>query len=388
MRTRAQVIGLLSLVLVAGLVAAQDRTQAPSTPTPKDELRIVLVGQALIHQDLRTTLPASVAQAREYLGGADVAFTNLETAVAPVGAAVTPRSPTARHSTPDVLDCLRDMGFNLLSLANNHAADLRESGIAVTRQEVARKGFAYAGTGGNAAEAAAAGYLDTPAGRVALVAFAGGASQLTPNTWAGPDRPGVNYLDLRPDGTLDPEQKGRVLDAVRLAGKQARLVVAYMHSHYWGERRGVDGPPGRDPRVDRFTTPEWMEHWARELVDAGAGLFVAHGNPALHGVEIYKGRLILYGLGNYIFHSIGNYDTYGPLTYFSAAVHASVGRNNTVTAVRFTPLVLAMNGQSRGAPFIAQGGEALAVLNRLAELSRSHGTEIRIERERAEVVLK
>ncbi|MCX6553111.1 MAG: CapA family protein, partial [Acidobacteria bacterium] len=378
---------LMPLLLVVGGFAALLVARTPVTSTAPADLRVVLVGQALIHKDLRAVLPASVAQAHEYLQGADVAFTNLETAVAPAGAPVTPRSATAVSSTPEVLDCLREMGFNLLSLANNHAADLSEAGIPATREEVARKGFAYAGTGANADEAAAAGYLSTPSGKVALVAVAGGASQLTPSTWAAPDHPGVNYLELRPDGTLNPEQKQRTLNAVRTAARTAPFVIVYMHSHYWGERRGVDGPPGRERRIDRFTTPAWMEQWARELIDAGANIYVAHGNPALHGVEIYKDRLILYGLGNYIFQSTGNYDTYGPLTYFSAAVDARFTAGK-VTAVRFTPLVLALNGEARGAPFVAQGGEADAILSRLADISRPYGTQMRIDKERAEIVLK
>ncbi|MGA0706245.1 MAG: hypothetical protein ACO3P8_11885, partial [Steroidobacteraceae bacterium] len=61
------------------------------------------VGQALIKRDLRPIAPGSVAQARGYLAGADIVFTNLEGTVAPADAAVTPRSPTAaygRNVTP------------------------------------------------------------------------------------------------------------------------------------------------------------------------------------------------------------------------------------------------------------------------------------------------
>lgn len=387
MGVRAVLTGLTPLWLVAGCLVGQAVAQTAATPPGRADLRVVLVGQALIKNDLRPLAPASVAQAREYLRGADVAFTNLEAAVAPAGAPVTPRTETAVHGMPDVIDCLRDMGFNLLSLANNHAADLREGGITITREEVGRRGFAYAGTGANAAEAAGAGYLETPAGKVALVAMASGAGQLTPNTWAGPDQPGVNFLELRPDGTLNPEQRNRILDAVRAAARQARFVIVYQHSHYWGESRGVDGPPGRERRIDRFTTPAWMETWARQLVDAGANVYVAHGNPALHGVEIYKGRLILYGLGNFIFQSQGSLDRYGPLAWYSAVVDARFA-DGRLTAVEFRPLALAMDGEARGAPYLAQGGEAAAILGRLADISRRYGTQIRIDKDRAEVVLK
>lgn len=386
MHMRVSTAGFALLALAAGWSAVHVVAQTPAPAAARDDLRVALVGQALIHEDLRHGVADSVTQAREYLRGADVTFTNLETSVAPPGVERTPRAPTAVPAAPEVLDCLRDMGFNLLSLANNHAADRLAAGMADTRQEVARRGFAFAGTGNNAAEATAAGFLETPAGKVALVAMASGAAQLTPDTWATPDRAGVNFLELRKDGTLNPEQQERILAAVRAAARQAKLVIVYQHSHYWGDSRGIDGPPGRERKVDRFTTPAWMERWARQLIDAGAHIYVAHGNPALHGVEIYKGRLILYGLGNYIFQSAQSVDRYGPLAWYSAVVDARFSEGR-VTAVRFTPLVLAMDGEARGAPFVAQGGEAIAVLSRLADISRPYGTQIRIDKERAELVL-
>lgn len=378
--------GLLSGLIVGALVQAA-LAQPSITSASSDDLRVVLVGQALIKEDLQSLAPTSFEQARSYLGGADVAFTNLEVAVAPEGADVTPRSDTVALVSPAVLDNLKDMGFNLLSLANNHAADLGEAGIGTTRKEVANRGFAYAGTGDNISQAAEAGYLHTSAGRVALIAMASGSIQLTPDTWATEDRPGVNFLELNEDGTLNAGQKRRILGAVRDAARQAGLVIVYQHNHYWGDSRGLDSPPGRDRRVDRFTTPGWMETWARELIDAGASIYVGHGNPALHGIEIYEGRLILYGLGNYIFQSAGTPDKFGPLAYYSAVVDTRFVKGR-VAAVQLKPLVLALDAPARGTPFLAQGGEATAILSRLADLSRLYGTEIRIEGDSAEVVIE
>ena len=386
MRVPAILSGLVLLSLAAACSAGLAVAPTVAGPAGPAELRVVLVGQALIKQDLRPLVPEAVAQAHAYLGDADVVFTNLEAAVAPAGAQVTPRSESAVHGSVAVLDCLRDMGFNMLSLANNHAWDLMASGIISTREEVARRGFAHAGTGGNATEAAVAGYLETRSGKVALVAMASGARQLTPETWAGPERPGVNFLEVSPEGELNLEQKDRILAAVSEAARRAAFVVVYQHSHYWGESRGMDGPPGREPRIDRFNTPVWMESWARQLIDAGANIFVAHGNPALHGVEIYKNRLILYGLGNYIFQTKNSLDRYGPLAWYSAVADSRF-EDGRLVALRFRPLALAMDGEARGAPYLAQGGEAAAILGRLAEISRRYGTQLQIDGDTAEVIL-
>jgi poly-gamma-glutamate synthesis protein (capsule biosynthesis protein) len=354
-------------------------------------LRIALVGQSLIHEDLRRVAPQSVEQAKGYLQGADVKFTNLETALAPNGVAVQPRTPTVHRTSPEVLDCLKDMGFNMLSMSNNHAWDMGVPGLLAAIGEVSKRGFAHAGTGPDIDAAVAPGFLGTPAGKVALIAMASGAGQLTkPDTWAAPGHPGVDYLDLRPDGTLNPEQKARILASVRAAASQAKLVIVYQHTHFWGEATGIALPPKRETKVNRFTTPAWLIAWTHELIDAGAALYVAHGDPALHGVEIYKGRPIFYGLGNYIFNGEGSLDTYGPLAYYGAVAYCDFAAGK-LAAVRFRPLVLSLDSSDevpRGIPYLAQGGEATAVLERLAQISKVHGTKMTIEATSASVVLK
>jgi poly-gamma-glutamate capsule biosynthesis protein CapA/YwtB (metallophosphatase superfamily) len=348
-------------------------------------------GQALIHEDLRRVAPLAVKQAKEYLAGAEVVFTNLETAVAPRGMAVEKRAPYVHRTEPDVLDALKEMGFNLLSMANNHSWDLGKKGLLAGIVEAKKRGFVIAGTGADGEEAGGAGYLETPAGKVALIAMASGAGQLaSPETWAGPGRPGVNYLGMGPDGKLNAEEKARILASVREAAKKARYVIAYQHAHYWGEATGIEAPPNRDTKVKRFDTPAWMVAFAREVIDAGASVYVAHGEPSLHGVEIYKGRPVLYGLGNYVFNSVQPIDRYGPLAYYSAVVHCEFV-NGELTGVRFRPLVLSLDATAevpRGIPYLAQGGEAPAVLERLAHNSKAHGTRVIVEGETARVALK
>lgn len=347
----------------------------------EEVMRVALVGQALIKSDICATGPASLEQARGYLTGVDVAFTNLEVAIEAPGRGLKPRSANTVPGQPVVLDCLKSMGFNLLSLANNHAFDLQREGIAATINEVKKRGFAHAGTGADADAAAAAGFLDTSKGKVALVAMATGASQLVPDTWAAPGRAGVNYLERLPDGRPNPEHKKRILDAVRAAARESKLVIAYHHNHYWGEAMGSGLPPDREKRIQRFETLPWAVDWARELIDAGASVYVAHGDPSLHGVEVYKGKLILHGLGNFIFESVGGNDRYGPLAYMSAVATAEFA-NGRLTGATFRPLILStvkMGETPRGAPYLAEGAEAELILFRLVDQSRRHGVTLDVD---------
>ena len=369
----------LSLLLLAASSAFADGSES---------LTVKLVGQALVKKDLRSFAPAAVEQAKEYLA-ADVVFTNLEVAVAPGDATVTLRSPAVTHVEPDVLDNLKEMGFNLLALSNNHALDLGITGLLATIEETRKRGIGHAGTGRNADEAAAAGILETPKGRVALIGVASGAIQLVPETWATADRAGVNFLELRPDGSLNPEQHARIIASVRAARRNSDLVIVYHHNHYWGEPRGSGLPPARDRRIDRFVTPAWMEGLAREVVDAGADIFVAHGNPALHGIEIYRGKAILYGLGNYIFQAVSAIDRFGPLAYYGAVIECRFSEGR-LTGIEVRPLVLSQDQsvtEPRGTPYLAEGGDAEVALLRIASDSRRYGTEVRIDGERASVVL-
>ena len=373
--------GALALESIGCGVAAGAQPPSPASAERQSRISIAFVGQALIKHDICQSAPASLAHAKESLRGADVAFTNLEVAIQPAGQNLAPRSKDAVPAPPAVLDCLKAMGFNMLSLANNHAFDLRTAGMFGTIDEVRQRGFTYAGTGADAAAATAPGLLETGKGRVALVAMATGAVQLVPETWAAAGRPGVNYLERMPDGRPNPEHKQRILDAVRAAARESQTVIAYHHNHYWGEARGSGLPPDRDKRIGRFETLPWAVEWARELIDAGASVYVAHGDPALHGVEIYKGRLILHGLGNYIFHSVGGTDRYGPLAYVSVVATAEFSQGRLRSA-RFRPVVLSLvqTGESpRGTPYLAEGAEAEAILQRLAYLSQRHGSTIRID---------
>jgi poly-gamma-glutamate synthesis protein (capsule biosynthesis protein) len=369
-------------VLLAGVLALAALVAAPLEARGQDtNISVALVGQALIKSDVCATAPAAFEQARRYLKGVDVAFTNLEVAIAPPGQKLTPRSATAVPAPPVVIDCLKSMGFNVLSLANNHAFDLERDGIAATIGEVRKRGLVHAGTGADADAAAAAGVLDTPKGRVALVAMATGAAQLVPETWAASGRPGVNYLERLPDGRPNPEHRKRILDAVRAAARESKLVIAYHHNHYWGDPVGSGLPPDREKRIGRFETLPWAVDWARELIDAGASIYVAHGDPSLHGVEVYKGKLILHGLGNYIFESVGGNDRYGPLAYMSAVATAEFS-NGQLVAAKFRPLILSTvkeGGAPRGAPYLAEGAEAELILHRLVDQSRRHGVTLEVD---------
>lgn len=343
-------------------------------------LRVQLTGQSLIKHDLRAIHAGEFPALADFLraGAPHVSFTNLETAIkGPFGGAPTRQNEYQHAADPVVLDCLKELGFNLLSTGNNHSWDLGTPGILSTLHEVDRRGFTRAGTGRNLGEASAAAFMETPAGRVALVALASG--RLRPGAAATAERPGVNEVRLDAERRLIIEDAERVLAAIRFAATQARAVIVYQHDHYWEE--------------DRRLTPDWKKNFARACVDAGAAVFVSHGVPQLHGLEIYRDRPIFYGLGSLIFHTITKPGHYAPEVWQSVVADLEL-RDGRFAEIRLRPVLLNEHGadparfnETRGAPRPARGADARRVLEHFAAQSAEFGTVLHYDGDAARVAL-
>jgi len=165
----AQVL-LLATIYIWPL-AAQVQQKAP------DEFRLLVAGQSLIKHDLRIELPKQLASIRALVqaGNPHVAFTNLETAIQGSYGGSNTRNTEFFHATgPAVIDSLKGFGFNLFATGNNHSWDLGPEGILSTLEALDQRNLAHAGSGRNLGEASAPTFLNTAAGRIALVAFASG----------------------------------------------------------------------------------------------------------------------------------------------------------------------------------------------------------------------
>jgi poly-gamma-glutamate synthesis protein (capsule biosynthesis protein) len=374
-------------------------------------LTITLTGQSMLRSDLRSTAPQAVPAIAGLLKG-DVVFTNLEAAVALPGQSAT--EGRGFLTPPDTLDALKSLGFNLLSLSNNHAFDLGATGIQNTIREAGRRQIVHAGIGNTMDDAAAPAYLRTPKGTIALVSSASGL--IAPGGMAAKDRPGVNQLrvqagdkdnDARTDlpaaaaNTPHPEDAERILQSIRRARQQADLVIVYQHNHVFGNRSFMT--IFTEGLAERLAPNDWLKKWVRAEIDAGADIVIMHGAPLLHGVEFYRGRPIFYDLGNFIYN-VPPALTYihEPINFESAVAYLEYqGRNLRSISIR--PIVLNVLGEgqpdvgeravnpflfTRGLPSPATGARAGYILERLASLSVPFGTEIEIDGDVARVRLK
>lgn len=331
--------------------------------------RVTLTGQVLMKYPLCSSPYDGFEAVTRELSHSDIVFSDLEVAIRTAASGEPTRDTEFMHAAPvEVLACVRQMGFNLLALSNNHAWDLGTQGVLATRAAVHEYGFVAAGTGPDLESATAASFLERSGYRIGLVAMA--TEKIREGAAATATRAGVNELRLR-DGAPDLTDAARILAAIRRARKQADIVIAYHHNHDWGD----------DMRVTR----PWARNWARQCSDAGADIYASHGAPLLHGVEVYGNSLHLFGLGSLVFHSRTAVGHYPPEVWESTIVHCDY-EDGVLQRAQFIPVVLNEVGDdpqkqnaTRGRPRIATGDDADRILARLARLSESKGASLLIE---------
>ncbi|MDH7976101.1 CapA family protein, partial [Sphingomonas sp. AR_OL41] len=209
---------------------------------------------------------------------------------------------------------------------------------------------------------------------VALVAAAAGA--IREGAAATATRPGVNELRRGADGALLAEDVARVLASITAARRRGDTVITYLHNHYW--------------EPDPADTPGWQRDYARQCIDAGAAVFVAHGPPLLQGIERYKGAPLFHGLGSLIFQTRKGGAAYGPEAWQSLAVDARF-QGGRFAGARLIPLQLDGTRDTpdaeftRGTPAIARGPQASAILTRLDTLSARLGYALAVTGDEARI---
>jgi poly-gamma-glutamate synthesis protein (capsule biosynthesis protein) len=249
----------------------------------------------------------------------DLRIVNLETAV-------TTRDDWQRgkgihyRMHPANVPCLTAAGIDCCVLANNHVLDWGYAGLAETLETLRRAGLQRAGAGRDRAEAAAPAVLSV-AGKGRVLVFAYGAqSSGIPSEWAA--AAGVPGVNLLPD--LSSASLQQIAPQVEAVKRPADVVVASIH---WGGNWG-------------YAVPTAHQRFARGLIDR-CGVDVVHGHSSHHplGIEVYRGRPILYGCGDFLndYEGIAGYEAYRgdlSLMYFLEVDPAS----GTLSRLRMIPM--------------------------------------------------
>ncbi|TBL79444.1 CapA family protein [Paenibacillus thalictri] len=299
-------------------------------------------------------------------------FTNLEvTAHRFEGTPSALSGGTWAVAPPEVLQDIADYGFNAVAWANNHTLDYLYDGLEATAKYLDQYGFVHAGVGRNLAEASEVKYIETAAGRVALIA----ATSTFHDFWAAgeqrPDlagRPGVNPLRYHANHIVSAERLEllkQIADTVHInaqqklskkegfaTGAETDVFMFGKHRFMAGEREGLATTPhegdmrrmlvriaeakrqadyvlvsihAHEMEADAKDKPaDFLKTFARACIDGGAHAVIGHGPHIVRGIEIYKNRPIFYSLGNFIFQN----DT---VTHLPADFYEKYGLGHTDT---------------------------------------------------------
>jgi poly-gamma-glutamate capsule biosynthesis protein CapA/YwtB (metallophosphatase superfamily) len=233
----------------------------------------------------------------------------------------------AFRTPPSYARYLAAAGFTVMNDANNHSYDFGQEGLEQTIAALHKAGIAQDGLPGEITVVKAGGE------KVAFLGFA-------------PYSTTASLLDLPAARAL-----------IRRAGRRAQIVVVAIHAgaegtdaqHVTGEEENYLGEDRGNP-----------EEFAKMAVRTGADLVLGSGPHVLRAMEIYRGRLIAYSLGN--FSGFHNFDTEGVLGA-SAVLHASLDPDGAFRSGRIASVRLVEAGQ----PVPDPGGDGARII---AELSR------------------
>lgn len=212
-------------------------------------------------------------------------------------------------------------GIDVCALANNHVLDWGEQGLTESLATLTRLGIQSAGAGANQKKAQAPAVVELASGRVLVFSMATGSSGV-PSEWcAGPGQAGIALL---PDLSMETIQHVQAL--VHRWKRPQDLVIASIH---WGGNWG-------------YAIPEAHAVFARRLL-AEAGVDLVHGHSSHHiqGLEVYRGKLIIYGCGDFIndYEGIRGLESYRsdlPVMFFPC-LSPDTGR---LASLRLVPLHL------------------------------------------------
>ncbi|MCI6139543.1 MAG: CapA family protein [Clostridiaceae bacterium] len=211
---------------------------------------------------------------RSVIDGSDVFMVNQEFPFSNRGEAAADKQYTFRLP-PEKISLFHELGINIVTLANNHALDYGTDALLDTCQALDEAGIRRVGAGANLDEAKKPVIMELKGKKVGFL----GASRVIPTGSWNATASGPGMLT-----TYDPSV---LLKEIRAAREVCDLVIVYVH---WG--------------IERDERPQaYQRTLGQQYIDAGADIVIGSHPHVLQGVEYYKGKPIVYSLGNFIFGS-------------------------------------------------------------------------------------
>lgn len=272
----------------------------------------------------------------------DLVFGNLECSLSERGQKLLGKGIWLRAS-PNKAELLKEAGFSILSLANNHILDYGNDALTDTIAFLDEKGIGHVGAGKDidaAREPVIFKKGDTSIGFLAYNEFSYyfWSYEERRKFLAEEDIPGTAPMDIDP-----------IIEDVKKLKSKVDLVVVSLH---WGIEES------------NLVTDE-QRRIAQALVDAGVDIIIGHHPHVIQGIEIYKGRPIIYSLGNYIFDQNDENNKQGMVA------EIEIVRGN-LTSLLLHPLYV----KDKSEPIIPEGEKLSEIMDKISLLSKNIGTDL------------
>ncbi len=301
--------------------------------SPDSLVQILFTGDVMLAKHFQHYIGQNYAYAFAripWFKQADISVINLENPLTTATEAM--EKPFVFKAPPRLVEVLKDGGVDLANLANNHIYDYGAPGLMETIQTLKAAGIRYVGAGANFAEAHRPVIFERKGIRIGFLAYYGVRAHSESHP-AGEDDPGTALRRLR-----------FIRDDVRALRPKVDFLVVIFH---WGFEK------------EHFPRPHQIK-FAHRVIDYGADLIVGHHPHVLQGVEKYKGKMIVYSLGNFIFG--GLYRTH----YQTAVLQVNIdARHPQKWDVRFLPVQV-----NYWQPRLLTSAQGDSVLKHIAEYSQ------------------
>ncbi len=317
-----------------------------------ETITVIAVGDLLFDIAPRRLIAAQggkapLAKVASYMRNADLTIANLEGPLSNRGTKVAGKPDNLIfEGDPRATESLNAAGVDVVTLANNHTMDYGPVALKDTLKYLDKAKVRYSGAGLNVKKAWTPVVMNVKGNKVAYLS----ATQVLPAHFlAGSNTPGV----------ANGDDVSRMVKAIRSAKKKYDYVIVSFH---WGVEQSYGA---NSSQVSQ----------ARRCIDAGADMVLSHHPHVMQGIEFYKGRLIAYSLGNFVFP----YKTIEGRKSFVLKAQVGPGGVKNVTA---WPVYLGEWGR----PSHQTGSSAKGILAKLATTSKRHGTKLVVKGDIAKVV--
>lgn len=338
MKRAGLAVGVLGLGITLGPALADERV-----------VHLAAVGDVAFRRQVGKDIAAGTSNpfaAVEKSLRADLLFANLETVLS---VRKLPEPKTSRRfpiisSPPQAATLLSQVGFDVVSVANNHAFDYFAPGFTDTLSHLDAAHIVAIG-GGRTAKDAAAPFVRTVNGvRVGMLAFASGVNRAAH---------GNAFVSRR--------YSPAALQSVRALRSQVDVLLVSVHF-------GIEGYAQPIPKQTQF---------AHAVIEAGADVVIGHHPHVLQSIEWYRGRPIFYSLGNFLFGKQPK------VRRQTAILHLELGTGqNPLRAASLEPILIREETER---PDIPSEAEAQEIFSRLRRASRGFNVHLEEKQGRLEV---